>query len=126
MRSRARLAAVLGLSTLLGLATACGGSGSDGEGPAAEAPAGREIAVMIDGTGYTPDQVTARAGEALTLVFERLDANNCGGEVVFPDTGKKVEIPVGKKVAVNVTAPDDGQLAFTCGMAMYEGAVVVQ
>ncbi|MCB9681160.1 MAG: cupredoxin domain-containing protein [Alphaproteobacteria bacterium] len=108
---------------LLGALAACGSSPST---PAASPAAdGRRIDVQISGDGYTPDTIQAGPGEALTLVFERMDENNCGGEVVFPATGERHTVPVGTKVEVAVTTPPSGKLAFTCGMGMYEGAVVV-
>jgi len=102
------------------MALACGGGA-----PSAPADAARSIDVRISGSGYTPPMVEAAPGEELTLVFFRADEANCGEEVVFPDTGKKVAIPVGEKVPVTVTAPASGELAFTCGMAMYQGSVLV-
>lgn len=100
---------------------ACGGSATAPEAPAN----GRSIEVLIAGAGYTPDRIEAAPGEALDLVFFREDNRNCGGEVVFPDLGKRVAVPVGEKVHVAINAPENGTLAFTCGMAMYEGSLVV-
>lgn len=85
----------------------------------------REVAVLVSAAGYAPEKVDAKPGEALDLVFTREDENNCGDELVLPATGEKFELPVGKPVHVAVTAPASGELAFTCGMAMYKGAVVV-
>lgn len=93
--------------------------------PAAAAVTGRRVDVTVDGSGYTPASVEAAPGEALHLVFRRVDENNCGGTLVFPASGERHELPVGEEVAVEVTAPADGRLAFTCGMGMYQGAVVV-
>lgn len=108
------------------LLAACGGSDAPTtEAPAAEQAEARTVQVAIDGTGYTPSSIDAKPGETITIEFTRADANNCGGEVVFPDSGERREIPVGEPVAVTVTAPSSGELAFTCGMSMYEGAVVV-
>ncbi len=86
---------------------------------------GREVPVLISGDGYAPSRIEASSGEALVLAFQRLDEQNCGGEIVFPSTGRSVPVPVGETVRVPVTAPAQGSLAFTCGMAMYEGALVV-
>ncbi len=105
--------------SLMALA-ACGTSNT-----AEVSPDGRFVDVDISSGGYTPAEINATPGESLNLVFFRADANNCGGTVVFPDTGKKVEVPVGEKVTVGVKAPESGNLAFTCDMNMYKGTVVV-
>lgn len=97
------------------------------EPPAPTATEGRRVQIDISSAGYTPSAVTATAGEDLTLVFLREDAANCGETVLFPDNPEvaKVEVPVGTEVAVNLKAPASGELTFTCGMAMYKGAIVV-
>lgn len=111
------------LAVALALA-ACGGSPAAPETAAVD-PAARRVDVLVSGAGYTPDRIEATAGEALTLVFLRADAMNCGEELVFRDTDRKVVLPVGEKVEVAVTAPASGELAFTCGMGMYDGRIVL-
>lgn len=108
------------LATLL---AACGSTPAEAPATAAS---GRTVDVLISGAGYTPTQIDAQPGESLTLVFDRPDGANCGETVVFPATGERHEVPVGKKVAVAVTAPPSGELTFTCGMDMYRGALVVK
>lgn len=110
----------------LALSAACGGGSPSTSAPdGAQAPAdARRVHVIVSVAGYTPDAVDARPGETLVLVFERPDAHNCGEELVFPDTGRTVALPVGTTEVV-VTAPSEGRLSFTCGMGMYQGAVVV-
>lgn len=110
---------------LLAFAGACGGGApsSTPAEPVASSEA-RRVTVLVSGAGYTPDTVEAQAGETLVLVFERPDGANCGEELVFPDSGRKVALPIGT-TEVTVTAPESGQLSFTCGMGMYQGAVVV-
>ncbi len=122
---RARLFALVWLGACAGGAAPAEPPASSGSPAAAPSEAGRRVAVLIESAGYTPATVDAAPGEALTLVFERHDDRNCGEVVAFPATGKRVEVPVGTPVAVDVVAPASGQLAFTCGMGMYEGAVVV-
>ncbi len=117
-------AAVLALPVLvLGLGAACGTTAPSA--PTAPDDA-RRVDVMVSGMGYAPDEVIAEPGETLVLVFDRPDAANCGEELVFPASGRKVELPVGAKTEVVVTAPSDGRLAFTCGMGMYQGAIVLR
>ncbi len=89
------------------------------------APTIRTIEVDV-GRGYTPSEVVAVPGEALRLVFTRTTDEGCGQQLVFPDLPIRRDLPLGEPVAVDVTAPASGRLAFTCGMGMYRGAVVVR
>ena len=84
------------------------------------------MTITVDDQGYHPATIRAAAGRALTLVFHRTDALNCGDKVRFPTLNIERDLPVGTDVAVAVNAPASGELAFTCGMNMYRGSVVVQ
>jgi len=115
---------------------ACGGSAPEATtpklaaGPAATEPVvrpamARKVMVTIGADGYAPSVIEANPNEQLTLVFERPDSGNCGGEVVFPSMSKRLPVDVGAKVEVPITAPASGEIGFTCGMDMYRGKVVV-
>ena len=93
---------------------------------AVTAPADGRVPITVDDQGYHPATVRAAAGRALTLVFRRTDALNCGEQVRFPTLNLVRDLPVGQSVEVAVTVPPSGELAFTCGMNMYRGSVVVQ
>jgi plastocyanin len=100
-----------------------GGHGA--HGAATPVPA-NAIQVKVSAAGFTPSRVKVQAGKPVTLAFERTDARNCGDKVVFPSLGIERELPVGQTVTVTVEPPKTGELTFTCGMAMYRGALVVQ
>src|SRR5262245_40251395 len=85
---------------------------------AAANPAGRTIAINVSHKGYAPAKASARAGEALVLVFTRTEDVECGQFVKVPGVAGQTELPVGKPVAIPVTMPADGELVFTCGMDM--------
>ena len=80
---------------------------------------------MVDGKGYHPAEIQAPPNAAITIAFERPDDKNCGEQVVFPSLAITKDLPVGKSVTVAITTPASGEVAFTCGMAMYEGKIVV-
>lgn len=103
----------------------CSGSPPSDGASTPDAPAARSVDVRVGAHGYTPSSVSAAPGEPLRLRFDRPDEANCGNVLVFPATGERHELPVGRVTEVLVTAPASGALAFTCGMGMYEGAVVV-
>jgi plastocyanin domain-containing protein len=90
------------------------------------APASGRVAVTVDGEGYHPATIRAAAGRQLTLVFTRTTDESCGQQLVFPTTNVRRDLPLNQAVEVPVTVPASGSLGFTCGMNMYQGAVVVQ
>jgi plastocyanin domain-containing protein len=90
------------------------------------APASGRVAVTVDGEGYHPATIRAAAGRQLTLVFTRTTDECCGQQLVFPSTNVRRDLPLNQPVEVPVTVPATGSLAFTCGMNMYQGSVVVQ
>ena len=83
------------------------------------------IKVTLSSKGYEPSRIEAKKGQPIKLAFYRADAENCGGEVVFPSLGIRKKLPVGQTTVVEVTPKEMGELAFTCGMGMLRGALVV-
>lgn len=90
----------------------------------ASSPATR-LAVTVDEDGYHPASVQAPAGSSITLAFTRTSDEGCGQQLVFPDLGIRRDLPLNQPVEVSVTTPASGRLAFTCGMGMMRGSVVV-
>ena len=82
------------------------------------------VSIAVDDRGYHPSVVRAAPGRALTLVFRRADALNCGEKVRFPSLHIERDLPVGQSVEIAVTVPASGQIGFSCGMNMYRGSVV--
>jgi plastocyanin domain-containing protein len=76
-------------------------------------------------TSYEPKSIAVKKGQPVRLAFYRKDDKNCGGEVVFPKLGIKKELPVGETISVEFTPQETGDLAFTCGMDMMRGKIVV-
>lgn len=84
------------------------------------------IKVTVGNAGYEPARIEVKQGRSVRLAFYRVDAKNCGGEVVFPALGIRKPLPVGKITLVEVTPKASGDLAFTCGAGMLRGTIVVQ
>ena len=84
------------------------------------------VKITVSSKGYEPSSFNVKKGQPLKLAFNRLDANNCGGEVVFPKLNIRKSLPVGETVMVKFTPTETGDLAFSCGMGMMHGKVVVQ
>lgn len=108
----------------LGLTLACN---KPAPAPAPAPPDGtKSIQVTVDASGYTPARVTAKAGEKVRLVFTRKTDEGCGQQLVVPSLEIRKDLPLDTPVSVDVTMPAKGEVSFTCGMAMYEGSVVVE
>jgi plastocyanin domain-containing protein len=90
------------------------------------APANGRVSVLVDGEGYHPNTVRARAGQQLTLVFTRNTDETCGQQLVFPTINVRRDLPLNQPVEVSLTVPATGSIGFTCGMNMYQGSVTVQ
>ncbi len=86
----------------------------------------KTVHISVDASGYTPARVNAKPGEKVRLVFTRKSDDGCGQQLVVPALDVRRDLPLDTPVPVDVTVPVKGELAFTCGMAMYQGAVVVE
>jgi plastocyanin domain-containing protein len=105
-------------------AGAIAGCGSQSAPPPSD---GRpEIAIRVDADGYHPAEANAPAGRPVRLVFTRTTDEGCGQQVVFPELGIRRDLPLNEPVAVDIEMPASGRVSFTCGMAMYQGAVVAR
>jgi plastocyanin domain-containing protein len=85
----------------------------------------REIEIVVE-RGYHPGRVTVAEGEAVRLKFLRREAGGCSRELVIPALGLRRELPQGQEVAIDLPAMAAGEYAFTCGMNMLRGSVVVE
>ena len=99
---------------------------SRSEAPARPGAAAARYAVLVDAQGFHPASVSAPAGSSVRLTFRRTTDQGCGQQVVFPSLRMQRDLPLDTDVAVDVTVPASGSLAFTCGMGMLRGAVVAQ
>jgi hypothetical protein len=96
--------------------------GSGGEQPV---PADA-IKVIVSAAGYKPASISVKKGQTVRLAFYRADDRNCGGKVIFPSLGIQRDLPVGRVTVIELKPQQEGQLAFTCGMSMFRGALVVE
>ncbi len=85
-----------------------------------------DIVITVENGVYQPASLSVPAGKAITLVFERKDASPCAATVQFPDLEISEELPLNKKLAINLPAMTTGKYAFHCQMQMYKGELIVK
>lgn len=83
------------------------------------------IKVTVSSRGYEPSEIKIEKGKPAKIAFYRIDAENCGGEVVFSKLNIKKKLPVGDTVLVEFMPTESGDLGFACGMDMMKGKIVV-
>lgn len=95
--------------------TATASAGADGV---------QELAVRVKG-GYEPAVLQVRRGAPVRITFDRQETSGCSEEVVFPDFGLKRFLPAFEKTAIEIDPTEAGTFAFTCGMSMLQGRLIV-
>lgn len=103
--------------------TACGSHAASTPAPDDGRP---RFEIEVGPSGYSPAEVSAPAGAAIHLGFLRTSDEGCGQELVIPSMDLRRDLPLNERVWIDVTTPASGRLAFTCGMGMYQGAVVAE
>ena len=100
---------------------------SEGERGRAESDAAgvQRIKVAVKG-GYTPDVIVLKKGVPAELAFYRDEVSSCSEEVVFPDFGLSRRLAAFQTTLVRLTPEREGEFAFTCGMNMLRGKLVVE
>jgi plastocyanin domain-containing protein len=85
----------------------------------------QKATVTIDNGMYMPAVISVKKGKPVELTFKAGKSPGCGSTVVFKSL--KISKEVGSKpVVIKFTPKDAGTLAFTCGMGMFDGKVVVK
>lgn len=94
--------------------------------PAKEVKGVQKMTVVIDGGKYTPALILVKKGKPVELTFVAGKSPGCGSTVVFKSLKVSKDVPKDKSVTIKFTPKEAGQIAFTCGMGMYDGKVVVK
>lgn len=81
--------------------------------------------VVIGNYGYDPASIRLKRGVPAKVTFLRVSESTCATEVVFADYGIRRELPLNQAVTVSFTPRKAGEFAFTCGMNMHRGKLIV-
>ena len=75
--------------------------------------------------GYEPGSITLKRNVPVRITFRRTVEGACATEVVFADYGINRALPLNQDVVVTFTPHKSGEFAFTCGMNMHRGKLIV-
>jgi plastocyanin domain-containing protein len=85
----------------------------------------QKATITIDNGMYMPGVISVKKGKPVELTFKSGKKPGCGSTVVFKSL--KISKEVGSKpVVIKFTPKEAGTIAFTCGMGMFDGKVVVK
>jgi plastocyanin domain-containing protein len=89
-------------------------------------PALQKATVALTENGYEPTNLKLRRGVPTQVTFIRKVSATCGTQIVIPDYEIKRDLPPNVPVLVNFTPKKTGTFAFTCGMGMLRGSLIVR
>lgn len=131
MKKLVKFALVTAMVAGAALFASCGGAKT--ENPAtAEQPEvmvenfSQPLKITVSKNGFEPKSIGVKKGQKVLLAFIRTDEENCGEEIVFPKQNIKKKLPLNETVPVEFTPAESGEIAFTCGMDMLRGKILVQ
>ena len=82
--------------------------------------------VKLTKEGYQPASLKLERDVPARLTFVRQTDESCGKELVIPEYGIRRSLPLNESVTVEFTPRKAGEFAFTCGMNMLRGKIIVQ
>jgi RND family efflux transporter MFP subunit len=92
--------------------------------PAASAPGVHDVAVTAE--GFVPARIELAAGQASQLRFTRRTDQTCATEVVIPALGVRRALPLNQPVTIDLPPGPAREIAFSCGLNMVKGTIVVK
>ena len=84
------------------------------------------VRVEVGAAGYRPERIRLEAGVPARLIFNRTVESECAEQVQIPAYGiERTDLPLAQDVVLEFTPDEAGTFAFTCGMNMLSGTLVV-
>lgn len=83
------------------------------------------VTITFNSRGYRVDNPVIKGGERITLNLVNASGEGCIQSFTVPKYGIQTVVPVGSSQTVEFTAPDSGEVAFSCSMGMYSGTLLV-
>jgi plastocyanin domain-containing protein len=85
-----------------------------------------KIEMKVTRNGFEPAVVRVAKGKPVELIITRTTDETCATEIVIPDAGLNVPLPLGKPVTVRLTPQREGRMKFSCAMGMFGGTIDVR
>lgn len=85
----------------------------------------QQVTIRVQ-SGYSPDVVEVALGQPVQLNFYRDETAGCSEELLLPDFGIRRELPAFQTTIIELRPAKAGTYAFTCGMGMLRGSLVVK
>lgn len=84
-----------------------------------------EVDITVSG-GYSPEVIAIPVNKTTKISFTRTDPTECLSEVVLADFKIKRQLPLNKKVFIEITPKKVGEYTYSCSMEMYHGRIIVK
>ena len=86
-----------------------------------------DATITINNDGYTPNNLTVKAGSQVTLRIVNNGGGGCTQALTIPKLNIQKIVRIGNSDSVTFTAPNEPgtQFAFMCSMGMYRGVINV-
>lgn len=98
----------------------------DGLGGGVAQAANNNVNINIESSGYTPNNITVKAGLPVTINLKNTGGGGCTQAFTIPSLGIQKIVPVGSSDTISFTAPKSPtQVPFMCSMGMYRGVINV-
>jgi plastocyanin domain-containing protein len=89
-------------------------------------PSVQKLTVALTEKGYEPTSLKLRRGIPAQVTFIRRVAATCGTQIVIADYNIKRALRLNEPVLVEFTPKKTGTFAFTCGMGMLRGSLIIR
>ena len=85
------------------------------------------VKISVSGSGYAPSRILVKEDIPVRLVFEQFSSSACAAQVQIPSLDiPRITLKQGTQTPVEFTPARAGSYAFTCGMEMLTGTLVVE
>ncbi len=81
--------------------------------------------IMVTASGYAPNYIRVKKGQAVTLTLKSRDAYSCASAFRIPSLGIARDLAANEIQTITFTPTELGRIPFTCSMGMYRGVIEV-
>jgi sulfite exporter TauE/SafE/copper chaperone CopZ len=82
------------------------------------------VTMKVTSSGYEPQNLTIKSGVPVRWTIDGAGVQGCTRQLVIPSLGISKQLTRGQNI-IEFTAPNRGQLAFSCSMGMVHGSFTV-